>query len=314
MTRNLNLSQYFSSNGWTIKYGVFGGEKRHEQTVVFVHGTPWSSAVFDPLASALMNGGGYRVVLYDLAGYGQSQDFSEKGAAKGNELFVGDTSVRTQASVLADLFKHLRLDQSDPLQRPALVAHDIAGAITLRAGLLHGCKYRSLLLLDTNTVLPWGDGFYKLARSEAQTFLQLPRNIFEAVVRAVIRSASHAPKDFSLVWEDILAEPWFDENASVADAKQRSFVRQIAQANDADIAEMLDQDLYKHVECPVKIIWGEQDQWIPREKLDSLAAMLGDSFREFVVVPDAGHLVMIDQPERVAIETLDWLMKNQSVV
>ncbi|KAJ4349976.1 uncharacterized protein N0V89_008597 [Didymosphaeria variabile] len=310
MTRNLKLSQHFSSNGWTIKYGVFGGEKKHEQTVVFVHGTPWSSAVFNPLASALMSGNGYRIVLYDLAGYGQSQDFNDKGAAQSGELLVGDTSVRTQASVLADLFKHLRLNQSDILQSPALVAHDIAGAVALRAGLLHGCKYRSLLLLDTNTVLPWGDGFYKLARSEAKTFLQLPVNVFEAVVRAVIRSDSHAPKEFSRVWEDILAEPWVDKDSSVADAKQKSFIRQIVQANDADVAEMLDQDLYKHVECPVKIIWGEQDQWIPREKLESLAAMLKDSFKEFVVVPDAGHLVMIDQPERIAIEMQKWLMKN----
>ncbi|KAF2444914.1 alpha/beta-hydrolase [Karstenula rhodostoma CBS 690.94] len=310
MTQDLKLSQSFFSDGWTIRYGVFNAEKKHEQTVVFVHGTPWSSAVFKPLAKALLSRAGYRVVLYDLAGYGQSQDFSEESPAKDGELFEGDTSVRTQASILAALLKHIQLDQDDPRQRPALVAHDIAGAIALRASLLHGCKYRSLLLLDTNTVLPWGDGFYKLVRSEAKTFLQLPSSIFEAVVRAVIRSASHSPKEFSHVWEDILAEPWIDDDSSVAGAKQNSFVRQIAQANDADVAEMLDHNLYENMQCPVKTMWGEQDQWIPREKLESLADMLKDSFKEFVVVPDAGHLVMIDQPERVAIETFDWLTKN----
>jgi pimeloyl-ACP methyl ester carboxylesterase len=211
---------------------------------------------------------------------------------------------------LAALLKQVQPNQGDILQRPALVAHDIAGAIALRASLLHDCKYRSLLLLDTNAVLPWGDGFYKLARSEAKTFLQLPSSIFEAVVREVVRSASHAPKEFSRVWEDILVEPWVDDDPSAAGTKQNSFVRQIAQANDADVAEMLDQDLYKNIECPVKIMWGEQDQWIPKEKLESLAGMLKYSFKEFVVVPDAGHLVMIDQPERVAIEIFDWLMKN----
>lgn len=209
-----------------------------------------------------------------------------------------------QAAVLADLFQHLKLNE------PAVIAHDIAGAIALRAHLLHNCKYRSLLLLDTNAVLPWGDGFYKMVRSEPKTFLQFPPSIFEAVVRAVIRSASHAPKDFSRKWEDTLAESWTDDDTTVAGAKQNSFVRQIAQANDADVAEMLDQDLYNKVQCPVKIIWGEQDGWIPKEKLERLATMLKGSFREFVTIPNAGHLVMIDQPERVTIETCDWLLKN----
>ncbi|KAF9740232.1 hypothetical protein PMIN02_005856 [Paraphaeosphaeria minitans] len=307
MSSDLELSRSFSSNGWIIRYGIFGAEKSHNQTVVFVHGTPWSSAVFKPLAKALLSTGGYRVVLYDLAGYGQSQDFTEASLTQDGELFVGDTSVRTQASILAALLQHIQLDQNE---HPAVVAHDIAGTIAIRASLLHGCEYRSLLLLATNAVLPWGDGFYKLARSEAKIFLQLPSNIFEAVVRAVIRSASHAPKEFSHVWEDILAEPWVDADSSIAGAKQNSFVRQIAQANDADVAEMLDQTPYENITCPVKIMWGEQDEWIPREKLERLAGLLKDSFKEFVVVPDAGHLVMIDQPERVAIETFDWLRKN----
>ena len=158
-------------------------------------------------------------------------------------------------------------------------------------------------------MLPWGDGFYKLARSEAKTFLQLPHAIFEAMVRAVIRSASHAPKEFPRGWEDILVAPWTDEDADAAGQKQKSFLRQIAQANDEDVAEMLDKGLYERVQCPVKIMWGESDTWIPMEKLERLAGMLGSSCKEFVAVPEAGHLVMIDQPERVAVEVFDWLMK-----
>lgn len=218
--------------------------------------------------------------------------------------------MRAQASVLADLLEHLQLNHYDLRQKPDIVAHDIAGTIVLRVSLIHGCSYRSMLLLDANTVLPWGDGFYKLARSEAKTFLQLPPSIFEAVVRAVIRSASYAPVEFSRTWEDVLAEPWLDSDSAVASAKQNSFVRQIVQANDADVAEILDQHLYENVECPAKIIWGEQDQWIPREKVETLVGILKGYCKEFVIVPDAGYLVMIDQPERVAIETFDWLSKN----
>lgn len=105
------------------------------------------------------------------------------------------------------------------------------------------------------------------------------------------------------------AQPWLASEDLVQDQDQvqKSFVRQIAQANDNDVAEMLDKSLYSHVACPVKILWGADDHWIPRVKMESLANTLGDKLKEFVVIPEAGHLIMVDQPERVAVETFSWL-------
>ena len=161
-----------------------------------------------------------------------------------------------------------------------------------------------MMLLDANAVLPWGDGFYKLARSEPRPFLKLPPKIFEAVVRAVIRSAVHDPNVLQTGWEDVLAQPW-----TGAENRQRSFVRQIAQANDADVAEMLEGNLYERVRCDVKIVWGEQDQWIPREKIEDLTRRLKGRVKDCAFIPEAGHLVMLDQPGRFAIEVFDWLTR-----
>lgn len=72
-----------------IKYGIFGADKHYDYTIVFVHGTLWSSVVFKPLTKVLLARGEYCVVLYDLAGYGQSQNFVEGGSPKDGELFVG---------------------------------------------------------------------------------------------------------------------------------------------------------------------------------------------------------------------------------
>lgn len=315
-----DLPSTFTFDNWNIKYGIFepqNAASKDIQTVVFVHGTPWSSHVFLPLTRALLATKRYRVFLYDLPGYGQSQQHDSRGTSDGEggdpvELFKHDmqrdTSVKAQAAALAALLIHLELDGKDGKLGPSVIAHDIAGAIVLRAHLLHHCEFKSLMLLETNTVLPWGDGFYKLARARPEAFVEMPPSIFEAVVRAVVRSASHHPLIFPHQWEDALARPWLASNE--ADAwRQRSFVRQIAQANDADVREMLDQDLYSRVRCDVKIMWGESDHWIPKEKLERLAGMLGGRAKEFVVVPEAGHLVMIDQPERVAVEIMDWIEK-----
>lgn len=311
----MELTDSVQHEGWTIRHALSpppapAPQQHPYKTVVFVHGTPWSSAVFQPIAKALIARGGYRVLLYDLPGYGASHNLDDSKASEvDGSQFKGDTSVAAQGRALSALLRHLGLDGVNGNEKPAVIAHDIAGTIALRAHLLHGCQFASLLLMDTNAVLPWGDGFYKLVRSEPQTFLRLPLGIFEAVVRSVTRSACFDPTKLGAGWEDLLAAPWIASDVKEAEAKRTSFVRQIAQASDADVAEMLDRGMYEDVSCPVKILWGERDQWIPREKMDRLAGMLGSKVREFVVVPEAGHLVMIDQPERVAIEVFDWLGK-----
>jgi pimeloyl-ACP methyl ester carboxylesterase len=86
-------------------------------------------------------------------------------------------------------------------------------------------------------------------------------------------------------------------------------VRQIAQANDEDVAEMLAGELYERVRCNVKIVWGEQDQWIPREKIEELIRRMNGRVKECAFIPEAGHLVMLDQPGRFAIEVFDWLTR-----
>ncbi|KAK3075602.1 hypothetical protein LTR53_000940 [Teratosphaeriaceae sp. CCFEE 6253] len=307
----MDLSSTYHFKDWDIKYTLAisndsrESEPRQLKPVVFVHGTPWSSAVFRPVIEALLARGPYQILVYDLPGYGQSQTYNPSSETRtSGQSFEGDTSVRFQAEALAGLLEHTQLDGKDGHPTPAVIAHDIAGTIVLRAHLLHDCDFASMMLCETNTVLPWGDGFYKLCRSEAQTFLRLPPAIFEAVVRAVTKSAVHNPKLLQSGWDDILAEPWIGSVES-----QRSFVRQIAQANDADVAEMLEGNLYGRVRCDVKILWAEQDQWIPRGKIDDMAARLGDRAKEMVIVPEAGHLVMLDQPERFAIEDVPLTIK-----
>lgn len=287
-------------------------------TVVFVHGTPWSSKVFQPIVKALLARGHYQILLYDLPGYGQSQEFEEPNAFDvSSKCFAGDTSVKFQARALEALLGHVGMDGKQGRPSPNVIAHDIAGAIVLRAHLILRCDFASMMLCDTNAVLPWGDGFYKLARSQPQVFIDMPPNIFEAVVRAVIKSARYnaaASQDF---WENKLALPWTlhpgESVGTESQQRQTGFLRQIAQANDQDVAEMLEDDMYSRVRCDIKILWGEQDQWIPREKIDELIERIGPRVKECAFVPEAGHLVMLDQPERFAIEVFDWLNGDLSL-
>lgn len=207
-------------------------------------------------------------------------------------MYFTDTSIATQSLILTALFDHLQLGT------PVVIAHDIAGAIALRASVMLGLSYESLMLLDTNAVLPWGDKFYTLVRSTPSPFLALPPPIFSAMLRAVIRSATVKPLPREI--EDALAKPWEGEGGQVA------FVRQIAQARDEDVEEMM--DMYGELNCGVRILRGEGDTWVPGEKIEKLAGILG--WCEIGVVEGAGHLVMMDAPERVAVEVVAWMSGN----
>ncbi|KAH7305037.1 Alpha/Beta hydrolase protein [Stachybotrys elegans] len=197
---SFNLPHVFSYRGWSIRYLTRQGDETptlQKHWVVFVHGTPWSSSVFRPMSDALYATGRLNIMLYDLAGYGQSQNFSGQGSSE------PDASVKTQGEALAALLDHLQLSGRNGSTQPHIVAHDIAGVISLRAHLLHECEYRSLCLLDTNCVLPWGDTLYKLVRSDFHVFEQLPVGVFEGALRAIIQSALYRYRESNqgLIWQ-----------------------------------------------------------------------------------------------------------------
>ncbi|KAM0705713.1 hypothetical protein Q7P35_007073 [Cladosporium inversicolor] len=304
---SIPLPSSFHHDNWEIKYTLLSSNRTDSttpsQTLVFVHGTPWSSAVFSPLATSLLTTTpNLTILLYDLPGYGQSQTLTSY--TPGSEGFQGTTSVKAQACALAALLSHLSLDGKNGDTAPAVLAHDIAGTIALRAHLLHGCEFSQLILLDTNVVLPWGDGFYKLAREQHGVFTQLPGHVHEAVVRSVVRSASVHAGGLG-EWEEVLMAPWVGSQEA-----QASFVRQIAQADDGDVGEMLKGELYGSVRCQVTVLWGDGDSWIPRGKMEKLCELLGERLEKpLVVVGRAGHLLMLDQPEKVEDEVRSWLGK-----
>lgn len=105
--------------------------------LVFCHGTPWSSALWKPIADTFSDE--FTVHLWDMLGYGAST----MGDGQ-------DVSLAAQGALLADMLEHWDLAE------PHVVAHDYGGAVALRAHLLHGARYRSLALVETWS--PWHRG------------------------------------------------------------------------------------------------------------------------------------------------------------
>lgn len=54
------------------------------------------------------------------------------------------------------------------------------------------------------------------------------------------------------------------------------------------------------ITAPTLVLWGDRDELLSREQQDDLVRAIPDS--RLVVYPDTGHLVLWEQPERIAAD------------
>lgn len=264
----------FTFEGQAVRYGSFGDTGK--PPIVLIHGTPFSSIVWRRIAPYLTE---LRQVFYfDLLGYGRSE-------MRPNQ----DVSLAVQGRLFTALLKHWRLS------RPDVVAHDFGGCTALRAYLLHGCEYRSLTLIDPVALAPWGSPFVRHVREHEAAFVGVPPYIHAAILRVYIAGAAFRPLS-----EDVLqlyVDPWLDVSG------QAAFYRQIAQMDQRYTDEI--ESRYGEIHCPVSVLWGEEDTWIPIDRGRELVSRIpGASLR---TVPGAGHLVQEDAPEAVVAALLGEL-------
>lgn len=249
--------------------------------LVMAHGTPFSSFVWRRIAPILA--AERRVVLFDLVGYGQSSKRDRQ-----------DVSLGRQGEMFAALLKHLGL------ARPDVLAHDFGGATSLRAHLLHGADYRSLTLVDPVALAPWGSPFVRHVREHEAAFSGMPDYIHEATLDAYLKGAAHRPLAGDAL--EGYAAPWRGETGRPA------FYRQIAQMDQRFTDEI--ETRYGAVRCPVQLLWGERDAWIPIGRGEELARRLTGG--SLIRVAEAGHLVQDDAPEAIVAALLRFLPSPQS--
>jgi pimeloyl-ACP methyl ester carboxylesterase len=268
----LRLDQVFEFEGQAVRYGASG----EGAPLVMVHGTPFSSQVWRRIApiAALFR----RVYYFDLLGYGASEKRDGQ-----------DVSLGVQNRLLAALIAHWGID------KPDVVAHDFGGATSLRAALIDGCAYRSLVLIDPVAIAPWGSPFVQHVRQHEAAFAGVPPYMHQAMLDAYLQGAVHRPLSQDTL--RIYTDPW------TGDIGQAAFYRQIAQMNQRYTDEV--QSRYGELTCPVSILWGEEDRWIPVERGEALASMIPQA--RFTRVAGASHLMQEDAPENIVAAMLDMV-------
>ncbi|MEM1256106.1 MAG: alpha/beta hydrolase [Cyanobacteria bacterium P01_H01_bin.21] len=269
---NWHLDQTIKTSAGAVAAGTAG----NGPDLILAHGWPWSSFSWHRIIPQLAEH--FRVYWYDMPGYGRSDKHDQQR-----------TSLDVQGQIFAEMLDHWQLE------RPLVVAHDFGGATTLRAHLLHRCDFERYVLMNVVAMRPWGSEFFEHVGRHVDAFLGLPPHIHRAVVEAYIKGAivnELEHKDF-----EQLVEPWLSEEGRI------SFYRQFAQADEKYTAEV--EPLYGEIRCPVKILWGKNDPWIPLERGRALHALIPQA--SFEVLNDVGHLPQLEAPKLVSEQLLEFL-------
>ncbi len=249
------------------------GEK-DKTPLIFIHGFPYNSSMWSQQIRQLKEH--YHCIAYDVRGMGETPPGDGQFTM---EMFVDD------------LFAVI--DGLD-LRRPVLVGFSMGGYIALRAMEREPERFRALILCDTKTEAD--DDAGKLKRASAIRLIN---------TEGMERFAS----DFvSMTFQKDAAERIQDiYNATLEQAKAESPAGVkgclLAMAVRTDTTHVLGD-----IQIPTLLLVGEHDALSPPALMQQMQEKIAGA--ELVVIPDAGHMSPLENPDAVTNGIKDFLSKS----
>jgi haloalkane dehalogenase len=261
-------------DGIAYREAVPDGWDGSGQTALLLHGYPTSSYLWRNVLPAVAAAGA-RAVAPDLPGFGDS-DPSLPGTWE------------RQVENVERFRRALGLD------RVILVVHDWGGLIGLRWGCDNPEAVSALVITDTG-FFPDGrwHGMAQSLRTEGegeQLLDNLNRDVFGTALRQI------SPK----IPDDALDEFW---KAYGSDDRRRNQL-DLYRSGDFEKLEPYRGRLTA-LGVPTKIIWGANDEFAPVAGAYRFQKELPEA--DLVVLDDAGHFLMEDDPNRVAAEIAEFV-------
>jgi pimeloyl-ACP methyl ester carboxylesterase len=177
----------------------------------------------------------------------------------------------------------------------ALAGHSMGGRVALEIMRRAPQRVERIALLDTGwRPLPAGVS----GENERAARLRLLALARDKGMRAMGR-----------VWAEPMVHPArLADNrlmGAILDMIERQTPDQFAAQIDALLARPDAGAVLHAIRCPSLVLCGRQDAWSPLAQQEEMAAMIPGGVLE--VIDDCGHMVTMEQPERVADAMLHWL-------
>jgi pimeloyl-ACP methyl ester carboxylesterase len=255
--------------------------------VLLLHGCPFSSFVWRRVVAGL--GPRFRCVAPDLLGLGDTETPPD-----------ADWRLPAQVDAVLGLLDELGLD------KVAVVGHDQGGAIAQLLAADHPGRITSLVLADAEAYDNWPSA-KELPFVRATQLPVLGRMVLWAWSRRPLfrwALASGKAVHDKAALTDELVDGYIAANLGNAHRRgktRRFLAAQFDPANQAQTAAALEG--LRRFAAPTLILWGAEDVHFPAEWAERLHHDIPGTQRQperLVILPATGHLLMEEQPVRVA--------------
>jgi pimeloyl-ACP methyl ester carboxylesterase len=268
---------------YNLSYAVQGAEYGTDGAIVLLHDLLGGAFTWDAILPQLA---GLKRAVYaiDMLGYGLS-----------DHPWPADTSVWGHADALSLLLNQLNLTNI------VLVGHGLGGGVAqILATRLNVERVAALVLIDT---ICYDHAFapdWPLSDMKKSQDPELPWSVdpadLQKELRANLPNAVVNTRDFASVI-DKYVEPW---NSQLGKQLLYQHVRLLVPY----YSNAVSSDL-RSLGKPVLIIWGEKDQQNPLKYAQRLHREISDA--RLVIIPNAGHFVLFDAPDKVASALNDFI-------
>ena len=239
--------------------------------LVLMHGIGGNKRNWHPNLAAL--GAHFRTIAWDARGYGESDDYE-------NDLAFSDYT-----HDLARVLDHLGA------RKAHILGLSMGGRIAMDFAEKYPDRLLSITLCDTHT------GYADFSEERKQSFLRLRLEPLEA---------GKEPKDIaepvsrSLVSPKATREAFMQLVDSICRLHKASYMKSIKATVLSDTHKRLGD-----IRVPTHVVVGADDTLTTPEMARSIAAQIAGA--RLTVIPDAGHLVNIEQPAAFNAAVIEFL-------
>lgn len=216
----------------------------------------------------------FRAVAWDARGYGESEDYD------------GNVGISDFADDVVRLLDHLEARAAH------LVGLSMGGNVAMQCAVSYPERVQSLVLCDTDR------GMTHIPQVERLEFLRMRRDpLLDGREIAEIAPA--------LV--DSLASPYASAEArtalleSLLLLRKEMYIKSVEATVQFDITQTVQQ-----ISCPTLVLVGELDRLTPPSESKAICDEIARS--EFVIIPRAGHLSNLEQPQAFDSEVQRFLL------
>jgi len=258
---------------WTYAYS--NDAPKGAPTVVMIHGFTGSKENWYPLAERLR--GRYRLLIPDLPGWGESE------RKPGDDYGYG-----AQAARVAEFITKLARTRAGAAGEIVLLGHSMGGGVAALTAARYPQVVDRLGLLDASGV--------RFADN------QFGRDVLAGGNPFAVSDAASLQRYIDILFHRADAKPWIPWPASsgliARRRREAAFEQSVLDHIGRGPERFAPGDEATGIRQPVLLLWGRQDEVIDPSALDLFAARMPQSRR--VLVDNAGHMTLMEQPDAVA--------------